>query len=94
MHIDTDPDTRVYVLVYQDSTTVTVLGVFANLQDANAVCTMQAVDAGVSLTRSQSTDGPDAEHMLPFEPLRWDTADGVSCWVEEHALTSNRVLPS
>lgn len=84
--------TQVYVLQYHDGDSVTVLGVFADLQDANHECICHAREAGITLTTESSTLGPDKGHILPIEPVRWDTADGVSCWVEEFTVAPKRVI--
>ena len=84
----------VYVLQHRDAaaSTTLVLGVYADLQDANDDCLAQAARAGVFLERRSSTSGPDTQHLSPVEPVRWDTAEGISCWVEEHAVVPNRVV--
>ncbi|KAH7325784.1 hypothetical protein B0I35DRAFT_405130 [Stachybotrys elegans] len=86
-------DTLVYVLMHQDSGVgATVLGVFADMSDANERCLRQATDLGVPLVRESPTEGPDHQHNRPMEPMRWDTAEGVSCWVEEHRVEPCRVI--
>jgi hypothetical protein len=30
--------------------------------------------------------------MLPIEPMRWDSPDGVSCWVEEHTVIPRKFV--
>ena len=87
-----DRDRTVYIILHQDYTTVTILGVFAELQDANMDCLRHASKAGVDLVRESPTMGPDKEHMSPIEPARWDTPDGVSCWVESHHVEPSRVI--
>src|SRR5687768_5536443 len=82
----------VYVLLYRDDTTATALSVFSDLQDANQECLRQGRQSGLELTSDSSTTGPDKGSILPIEPLRWDTADGASCWVEAHEVSPKRVL--
>ena len=84
----------VFVLLHRDevASTTLVLGVYADLQDANDECLAQAARAGVSLEHQSSTSGPDTQHLSPVEPVRWDTAEGISCWVEEHAVVPNKVI--
>ncbi|KAK5992206.1 hypothetical protein PT974_05607 [Cladobotryum mycophilum] len=87
-----DRDRTVYIIIHQDHTAATVLGVFAELQDANRDCLWHASKAGVDLIQESSTMGPDKAHLSPTEPARWDTADGVSCWVESHIVEPSRVI--
>lgn len=82
----------VYILLQGDLPVTNVLAVFADLQDANEECLRQATLAGVDLSSSSSTTGPDKAHLTPIEPLRWDTPDGVSCWVEIFPVTPKRIL--
>lgn len=83
---------KVFILQYRDDATATALAVFADLQDANQECLRQADKIGISLMSESSTMGPDKGTILPIEPMRWDTADGASCWVEEHEISPKRVL--
>ncbi|KAI9163017.1 hypothetical protein HJFPF1_04614 [Paramyrothecium foliicola] len=87
-----DADGTVYVLLYRDVSPTAVISVFASLQDANAECLRLAAEACVSVENTSPTAGPDRGHLLPLEPLRWDTADGASCWVEQHVLQPKRVI--
>ena len=80
----------VYMLLYADTNTTNVLGIFADLQDANHECIRYAAEADIDLTSDSSTTGPDQEHFLPLEPLRWDSAEGISCWIEEHTVTPKK----
>ncbi|OAQ83517.1 hypothetical protein VFPBJ_02285 [Purpureocillium lilacinum] len=86
----------VYVLAHYDHAAgaATICGVFAELQDANAECLQLARRAGITLTNELSTTGPDGMHLSPVEPLRWDAPEGVSCWVEAHAVKPTRVVNS
>ncbi|KAL6864093.1 hypothetical protein J3F83DRAFT_762357 [Trichoderma novae-zelandiae] len=86
-----DRDRRVYLILHQDGVAVTVLGVYEELQDANRDCLWQASQAGIDLLQDSPTTGPDKYHILPVEPARWDTPDGVSCWVESHVVVPSRV---
>lgn len=87
-----DRDRRVYIILHQDGgLTVTILGVFEELQDANRDCLFQASQAGIDLFQTSPTTGPDKHHLSPVEPARWDTPDGVSCWVESHTVEPSRV---
>ena len=84
---------NVYVLLYGDPVVTTLLGVFADLQDANEACLRHAAEAGVELVRDSPTSGPDSHHLVPVEPMRWDVADGLSCWVEEHSVKAKSCGP-
>ena len=46
------------------------------------------------MTNETSTSGPETDTMGPVEPVRWDTADGVSCWVEAFDVKPQRIEPS
>jgi hypothetical protein len=83
----------VYILLHQDLTTAAVVAVFTSLCDANVHCLGLAAQAGIRLEQPSPTCGPDGQSMTPLEPLRWDTADGVSCWVEQHAVRGPNVVP-
>ncbi|KAH8171467.1 hypothetical protein LIA77_08234 [Sarocladium implicatum] len=83
---------KVFVLQYRDDVTATALAVFVDLQDANQECMRQASKIGIALMSESSTAGPDKGTILPIEPMRWDTADGASCWVEEHEISPKRVV--
>lgn len=89
-----DRDRRVYIIFHQDGVSVTVLGVFEELQDANRDCLFQASKTGIELLQESPTYGPDKNHISPIEPARWDTPDGVSCWVESHLVEPSRVAAS
>lgn len=89
-----DRDRRVYIILHQDGVSVTILGVFEELQDANRDCLFQASQAGIDLLQESPTYGPDKYHIAPIEPARWDTPDGVSCWVESHTVEPSRVAAS
>ncbi|KAI6784097.1 uncharacterized protein J7T54_004643 [Emericellopsis cladophorae] len=92
------PDSeKVYILMCtspNESLTTSVLSVFAALQDANEECLRQARAAGVELTNESSTSGPEKDTIGPVEPVRWDTVDGVSCWVEAFDVKPQRIEPS
>ena len=84
---------KVYILLYSDPIGGTVvLSVFASLQDANDECFSQARAAGVTLKSESPTMGPSPGFMQPVEPVRWDTAEGVSCWVQGFDVTPRRIL--
>ncbi|KAL7796052.1 hypothetical protein V8C37DRAFT_372968 [Trichoderma ceciliae] len=89
-----DRDRRVYIILHQDGISLTILGVFEELQDANRDCLFQATQADIDLLQASPTTGPDENHISPIEPARWDTADGVSCWVESHTVNPSRVAAS
>ncbi|UKZ75023.1 hypothetical protein TrVFT333_002695 [Trichoderma virens FT-333] len=82
-----DRDRRVYIILHQDGMIVTILGVYEELQDANR-------DWGIDLLQESPTTGPDKHHLTPIEPARWDTPDGVSCWVESHTVEPSRFVSS
>ncbi|KJZ73869.1 hypothetical protein HIM_06762 [Hirsutella minnesotensis 3608] len=73
----------VFVVVYSDSAAAAVLGVYADLGDANDECRKQAAQAGVAVDMGTSEHGDAA---------RWTAADGASCWVESHAVKAKRSL--
>jgi len=84
---------KVYILLFNNASDNTVvLDVFADLQDANDECLRQAELADVTLSNEYSTKGPDGAHQSPVEPVRWDTAEGVCCWVEAFAVQPRRVV--
>lgn len=89
-----DRDRRVYIILHQDGVSVNILGVFEELQDANRDCLFQATQSGIDLLQESPTQGPDKYHFAPVEPARWDTTDGVSCWVESHTVEPSRVAAS
>lgn len=86
------PGTVCVLIERNDAITTTVLAVYADLQDANEACLRRATMAGVSLTSSASTTGPDKSHIKPIEPVRWDTPEGDSCWVEIFEVEPKRIL--
>ncbi|KAG9255732.1 uncharacterized protein F5Z01DRAFT_735665 [Emericellopsis atlantica] len=91
------PCDKVYIIMCTSPDgplTTSVLSVFAALQDANEECLRQARAAGVELTRESSTSGPETDTIGPVEPVRWDTLDGVSCWVEAFDVIPQRIQPS
>lgn len=83
---------QVYILTHSDDDAVNILGVFADLQDANAECLRQGQSAGVFLSKGSSTTGPDTSTFSPVEPMRWDTPEGDSCWVEGHTVILRKVV--
>ncbi|KAL7933226.1 hypothetical protein V8C35DRAFT_305238 [Trichoderma chlorosporum] len=89
-----DRDRRVYIVLYQDGMVCTITGVYEELQDANRDCLLQASRGNIDLLQDSPTSGPDKHHISPIEPARWDTADGVSCWVESHMVEPSRVAGS
>ncbi|GAB0135741.1 hypothetical protein EsDP_00004068 [Epichloe bromicola] len=80
----------VHVVIHRDDTTVTVAGVFASLSDANAECLRLCEEAGLQLkgVKKGVEDGKSEGDMNPMkdEPLRWDSPEGLSCWVETHGV--------
>ncbi|KAJ4863241.1 hypothetical protein T069G_04195 [Trichoderma breve] len=89
-----DRDRRVYIVIHQDGMIVQILGVYEELQDANRDCIFQASQGGIELLQDSPTTGPDKHHISPIEPARWDTPDGLSCWVESHTVEPSRVVSS
>ncbi|KAL7909145.1 hypothetical protein GGI35DRAFT_428443 [Trichoderma velutinum] len=87
-----DRDRRVHIVVHQDGMIVSILGVYEELQDANRDCLFQASQGGIELMQESPTTGPDKYHISPIEPARWDTPDGLSCWVESHTVEPSRVV--
>lgn len=86
------PGTVCLLIERNDAISTTVLAVYADLQDANEACLRRATMAGVSLTSGASTMGPDKSHIKPIEPVRWDTPEGDSCWVEIFEVEPQRIL--
>ena len=86
------PPSKVYIVIHSDPAGATVvLGVFAALQDANDECFSRARAEGVMLKSDSSTTGASRDHIVPVEPVRWDTADGVSCWVQGFNVIPQRI---
>lgn len=81
---------KVHILLHTDLTT-TVLGVFESLQDANDECFAQARAAGVTLESENPTMGPSKDTISPVQPARWDTPEGLSCWVEAFDVTRKKI---
>lgn len=82
----------VYLLLETVDSVTNVLGVFADIQDANQECLRRAALAGVTLTTDFQTMGPDPAHHYPIEPMRWDTPEGDCCYVEMFAVAPKRVV--
>ncbi|OHE91407.1 hypothetical protein CORC01_13325 [Colletotrichum orchidophilum] len=79
------------LVLYRDggdeaSSTTTVLGAFAALADANAEVRRVSREQG-----GAASSAVDATSDL--NPLRWDAPDGVSCWVELHAVKPKSFVP-
>ncbi|KAJ4260943.1 Hypothetical protein NCS54_00726800 [Fusarium falciforme] len=82
----------VFVLLHRDtSSTVSIVSVFLDLQDANAACLHSAQEAGVEVKPADSEKGSE-KPSLNKEPLRWEAADGTSSWVERHTVTPRKNL--
>ncbi|VUC34783.1 unnamed protein product [Clonostachys rosea] len=82
----------VYILFQHDDTRSTnIVEVFADVQDANNECLQQASTHGVTLTKESATNGPDNHFFCPVEPLRWDTPEGLSCWVEGFEVVPKKI---
>ncbi|CAH0018027.1 unnamed protein product [Clonostachys rhizophaga] len=81
----------VYILFQQDTDSTSIVEVFADVQDANNECLQQANSHGITLTNKQSTSGPDSHFFCPVEPLRWDTPEGLSCWVEGFDVVPKKI---
>ena len=86
------PYSAICILLYSDSCNTTVLGLYADLRDANEECLKYARGAGIVLEHENSTFGPDDGHYAPTEPMRWDAPEGLSCWVEQHTVTPKKVV--
>ncbi|KAF4978985.1 hypothetical protein FZEAL_4716 [Fusarium zealandicum] len=88
----------VFVLLYRDtSSTVSILSVYLELQDANAACLHHAQEAGVDLAVAKPDSDSKAaasseKPSLTKEPLRWEAPDGTSSWVERHTVTPRKTL--
>lgn len=74
----------VHLVIHRDDATVTVVGVYARLTDANTECIFLGKEAGMQLTGESGETAPDGRELMPIEPMRWDSVAGVSCWVETH----------
>ncbi|CAH0058800.1 unnamed protein product [Clonostachys solani] len=81
----------VYILFQHDTRSTSIVEVFADVQDANNECLQQASSHGVTLTSKSSTTGPDNHFFCPVEPLRWDTPEGLSCWVEGFDVVPKKI---
>ncbi|KAF4463465.1 hypothetical protein FALBO_9721 [Fusarium albosuccineum] len=83
----------VFVLLHRDtSSTVSIVSVFLDLQDANAACLHHAQEAGVDVKPAASAPNSENKPSLNKEPLRWEAPDGTSCWVERHTVTPRKTL--
>lgn len=82
----------VYIILHHDMSTGStplILGVFADLLDANAACLRIASESGAAppVSNATSATGSSDGDPRPVEPVRWDTLEGESCWVEEHGVS-------
>ncbi|KAL2757993.1 hypothetical protein ACRALDRAFT_1061263 [Sodiomyces alcalophilus JCM 7366] len=70
----------VFLVLWRDdeSGDFAIIGVYSTIADAN----IEAHRMGHDHLANGVTWAPVDE----MEPLRWDTAEGVSCWVEQHAV--------
>ncbi|TEA20064.1 hypothetical protein C8034_v008746 [Colletotrichum sidae] len=67
----------------EDSTSSTsVLGVYADLADANDKVRKLAEEQGSPLEASRND----------LEPVRWSAPDGAACWVEVHVVTPKKIV--
>ncbi|WYZ41341.1 hypothetical protein EsH8_V_000236 [Colletotrichum jinshuiense] len=69
-----------------ETSSTTVLGVYASLADANAEARKLGQEQGVKL-------GDEAAATSDVNPVSWSTPEGVSCWVELHAVTPKSIIP-
>ena len=76
----------VHLVIHRDDTTVTILGVFASLTDANTACIFRGKEEGIQLTGQSTEPAHEDSGVMPVEPMRWDSPEGVSCWVETHRV--------
>lgn len=80
----------VALVLYKDgadeASSTTVLGAYAALADANEEVRRLALEQG-------GAQVDEAAAAKSSEPVRWDAPDGVSCWVELHAVTPRRIVP-
>ncbi|CAI6097633.1 unnamed protein product [Clonostachys chloroleuca] len=81
----------VYILFQHDTNSTNIVEVFADVQDANNQCLQQAYSHGITLANKPSTSGPDNHVFCPVEPLRWDTPEGLSCWVEGFDVVPKKI---
>lgn len=83
----------VFILLHRDtSSTVSVVSVFLDLQDANAACLHSAQEAGVEVKPATADKKESEKPSLSKEPLRWEAPDGTSSWVERHTVTPRKTL--
>ena len=77
----------VYLVLWRDSASseFLVTAVYATLTDANRHARRLGNEVLSDGLTSLGDPEPDLRG-LGAEPLRWDTADGLSCWVEEHVV--------
>ncbi|KAG5973095.1 hypothetical protein E4U56_005295 [Claviceps arundinis] len=74
----------VHVVIHQDDTVVTIAGIFSSLSAANAACLRLCEEAGL---QREGTRGQEAgEASGPLKPLRWNSPEGILCWVETHEV--------
>lgn len=78
----------VFLLLWSDGDSFLVRGTFAALADANAEARRLGVEQGALPAEEETDEGRPAS-----DAASWRTAEGVSCWVEAHAITPRSVLP-
>ncbi|KAF9880757.1 hypothetical protein CkaCkLH20_01799 [Colletotrichum karsti] len=78
----------VALVLYRDgsdeTSSTSVLGVYAALADANEEARRLAQEQG---------DAAVVHESAATEPVRWEAPDGASCWVEMHAVTPKKIVP-
>jgi hypothetical protein len=83
------PGSSVYLVLWRDSASAEflVVAAYATLTDANSHARRMGNEILSDGLTSLGASEPDLRG-IGAEPLRWDTADGLSCWVEEHVVKS------
>ncbi|KAF6844059.1 actin polymerization protein [Colletotrichum musicola] len=71
-----------------DTSSTTVLGVYASLADANDEVRRLGREQGA--VKDEPTTTPAVANSS--EPARWEAADGVSCWAELHAVKPKTIV--
>ncbi|KAF6839426.1 actin polymerization protein [Colletotrichum plurivorum] len=71
-----------------DTSSTTVLGVYASLTDANDEVRRLGHEQGA--IKDEPTTAAAVANSS--EPARWEAADGVSCWAELHAVKPKTIV--
>ncbi|ROT41495.1 hypothetical protein SODALDRAFT_331230 [Sodiomyces alkalinus F11] len=74
---------RIFLVLWRDDQNgeFVIVGVYSSIEDAN----IEARRMGEDLV-----NGVTQVPINETEPLRWDTAEGLSCWVEQHEIRGSQ----